>query len=247
MARSIKRGCPRRRLAILTAYGFGDEIAKAFLFVDLAAPRWKFVRDSIDAFLTPHGFWYSSIMEIRTMTAGDMNLLGEIDATVESSQYLHIDRAGEGIEIGFKMQARELREKRIHRLALDVDQIFTIRQIVEGTEEGIALVAEHDGQLVGAATAKVDETAGILGMIDLRVDFDFRRQGLASAMMFQIIQNAGERKLRAVIAQTTADFFPGISLLSKLGFELTGLDTNHKSNHDLVKETVTLFWYLVMD
>jgi len=177
------------------------------------------------------------------MTAEDMNLLGEIDATVESSEYLHVDRSGEGVETIWKIQTRPLREKRTHRLALDADQIFSIRQVVQGTEDGIALVAEHDGALVAASAARADPASGTLRLIDLRVDFDFRRQGLAMAMMFQIIQDARDRHLRAVFAQANADCYPVVSLLAKLGFELTGLDTHLHSNHDLVKESVALFWY----
>jgi GNAT superfamily N-acetyltransferase len=185
-------------------------------------------------------------MEIRPMTAQDMNLLGEIDSTVESSEYLHVDRTGEGLETAWKIQTRPLREKRTHRRNLDVDQIFSIRQIVEGTEDGIALVAEHDGALVAASTAKSDPASGIMRLIDLRVDFDFRRQGLASAMMFQIIQDARNRHLRAVYAQANADCYPIVSLLAKLSFEPAGLDTHFHSNHDLVKESVALFWYLML-
>jgi ribosomal protein S18 acetylase RimI-like enzyme len=186
-------------------------------------------------------------MEIRAMTEGDMNLLGEVDATVESSQYLHIDRTGEGAETTWKMQVRDLRERRVHRRNLDVEQIFSIKQIVTGIEEGVALAAEHDGELVAAAAAKPDPVSGTLKMIDLRVDFDYRRQGLASAMMFQMIQEARNRNLRAVWAEATADCFPAISLLTKLGFEPGGLDTHYRTNHDLVKEAVMVFWYLALD
>ena len=36
---------------------------------------------------------------------------------------------------------------------------------------------------------------------------------------------------------------PAARFLAKAGFDLTGLDTHWGSNHDLVKEAVTLFWY----
>jgi GNAT superfamily N-acetyltransferase len=145
------------------------------------------------------------------------------------------------------MENPGLREKRSLRHALEIEQLFTIKQIATGGDEGIALIAEHDGQAVAAATARPDPITSVLRLIDLRVDFEFRRQGLASALMFQLIQEARQRELRAVMAQSPADDFPAVQLLAKLGFEPTGLDTHFWSNHDLVKESVVLFFYLVLN
>jgi len=178
------------------------------------------------------------------MTPADLDALRDIDATAESSEYLNIERTGEGLDISWKAQIRPLREKRVHRHALEDDRHFAIRQIVAGADEGTALVAEHDGRPVAAVAAAPDAAAGVLRVIDLRVDFDFRRQGLASAMLFQIISEARERNLRAVMAHSAADDFPALSLLGKLNFEPAGLDTHYRSNHDLVKESVVLFFYL---
>ncbi len=36
-------------------------------------------------------------------------------------------------------------------------------------------------------------------------------------------------------------------MLAKSGFELAGVDDHRNSNHDLVKEAVTLFWYAPLD
>jgi GNAT superfamily N-acetyltransferase len=186
-------------------------------------------------------------MEIRPMVAGDLEGLKDIDATAESSHYLHVERGGEGLAASWKMEVRPLREKRVHRHELDDEGQFAIKQIVSGVEEGFALVAEHEGQPVAVSAAIPNRTAEVLELIDLRVDYDFRRQGLASALMFQMIQRAREENLRAVMAKATADDFPALQLLGKLGFEAAGLDTHYHSNHDLVKESVTLFFYLTLD
>ncbi|HEY1921168.1 MAG TPA: GNAT family N-acetyltransferase [Tepidisphaeraceae bacterium] len=181
------------------------------------------------------------------MTSADLDAVKDIDATTESSQYLHIERAGEGLEISWKMQLRPLREKRTLRHALELEDAFAIKQIVSGGDEGIALVAVHDGNAVAAATARPDAAAGVLRIIDLRVDFEFRRQGLASALLFQLIHDARQKELRALAATARADDFPAVQLLAKLGFEPSGLDTHYSSNHDLVKESVVLFFYLVLN
>jgi ribosomal protein S18 acetylase RimI-like enzyme len=185
-------------------------------------------------------------MEIRAMTAADLEGVKDIDATGESSQYLYIERTGEGLEISWKTRLRPLREKRIHRHPLDDEKAFALKQIVTGMDDGIALVAEHDGQRVAAAWGIPVENTSVFRMIDLRVDFDYRRQGLATAMMFQMIQESRDRELRAVMAESSADDFPAMELLRKLGFEPAGLDTHYRSNHDLVKESVVLFFYLTL-
>jgi GNAT superfamily N-acetyltransferase len=185
-------------------------------------------------------------MEVRKMTADDLEGVKDIDATGESSQYLHIERGGEGLAVSWKMQIRPLREKRIHRHVLDDERIFAFRQIVTGADEGVALVIEHDERPVAAALGIPDPAAGVWRIADLRVDFDYRRQGLASGLMFQMIQEARQRDLRAVTMRSAADDFPVLELLAKLGFEPAGLDTHYHSNHDLVKESVVLFFYLIL-
>ena len=87
----------------------------------------------------------------------------------------------------------------------------------------------------------------VLRLLDLRVDFDHRREGLATAMLYHTMGLARELKLRAVFAESQAINDPANQLLAKLGFHLAGLDSHRHSNHDLVKEAVTLLWYAAQD
>jgi ribosomal protein S18 acetylase RimI-like enzyme len=169
----------------------------------------------------------------------------EIDATIESHRYLHIDRSGEGLNIHWKIEDRKLRERLITTIALTDEHQFSYKQIVTGIDEGLAQVAEHDGQIVAAMLAQPQ--LDILKLIDLRVDFDHRREGLATAMLYHAIANARENKWRAVTAESSANNDPANQLLVKLGFHIAGLDSLRNSNHDLVKEAVTLLWYATLD
>jgi ribosomal protein S18 acetylase RimI-like enzyme len=186
-------------------------------------------------------------MQIRPLTPADLDALTEIDATVESSRYLHLDRGGEGFDLQWRIEERPLRTKLIESNPLNDEQRFAVRQIATGTDEGTALVAEHEGAPVALLLAQPQPTHGTLKLIDLRVDYDHRREGLATAMVYQVIQESRDSGLRAVAAETRANNFPANQLLAKLGFELAGLDAQRHSNHDLVKEAVTLFWYLALD
>jgi ribosomal protein S18 acetylase RimI-like enzyme len=186
-------------------------------------------------------------MEIRPATPADLDRLRDIDATVESSQLLFLERSGAGTASSWKLEPRPLREKLVDRNAMDDERAFALRQIVTGVDEGVALVAEHEGQLVGLALAQPDSVHGTMRVLDVRLDYDFRRQGLGTVMAYQIIDQARQRELRAVVAETRANNFPASQFFQKLAFDLSGFDTSRHSNHDLVKESATLIWYAKLD
>ncbi|HSU68960.1 MAG TPA: GNAT family N-acetyltransferase [Tepidisphaeraceae bacterium] len=186
-------------------------------------------------------------MEIRPVRPPDLDRLIDIDGTIESSDYLHVERSGEGFTGGWKIEQRALREKRMDRNAPTDETLFLLRQIVNGADEGFALLANHDGINLALLVAKLEPDFRTLHVLDLRVDFEQRRQGLGSAMLFQTIAHAREQELRAVATETRTDNFPAAQFLTKSGFELAGLDSRRLTNHDLVKEAVTLFWYASFD
>jgi GNAT superfamily N-acetyltransferase len=186
-------------------------------------------------------------MELRPVTVTDLDLLSEIDGTIASTDYLHVERSGEGLGAGWKLHERPLRERLVRRNPIDDERAFDLKAIATGAVEGIALLAEHDGVPVALAAALPDPARRLLRIIELRVDFDQRRQGLGSAFLYAIINEARTRELRAVAAETTTDNHPANLLLQKCGFEIAGLDERRTTNHDLVKESVTLLWYASLD
>lgn len=186
-------------------------------------------------------------MEIRPVRVEDLRTLDEIDGTIESSHYLHVDRSGEGLALQWRLEERPLRQKLIDRNRPTDEQQFLLKQIVTGIEEGMALMAEHDGAAVALLVAHHQPQFRTMTIADLRVDFDYRRQGLAMAMLYQVIAEARGKELRAVHAECRTDNIPANKLLSKVAFELAGLDTQRQSNHDLVKESATLLWYAALD
>ncbi len=186
-------------------------------------------------------------MEIRPIRPADLDRLIDIDGTIESSSYLHVEKAGEGLAMSWKLEERPLREKRVERNRPTDEMIFMMKQIATGVEEGLALLAEHEQVNVATLVAKLEPEYGTLAVLDVRVDFEHRRQGLASAMVYQVVTDARSRELRAVSALTRTDNFPAAQFFAKCGFDLAGLDTRRHTNHDLVKEAATLFWYASLD
>ena len=92
-------------------------------------------------------------MEIRPVHPQDLNSLVAIDGSIESSRYIHVDGAGEGLSIQWRLEERPLRQKRIDRNRPTDDEQFLLKQIVHGIDEGIALLAEHEDIKVALAVA----------------------------------------------------------------------------------------------
>jgi GNAT superfamily N-acetyltransferase len=186
-------------------------------------------------------------MEIRPIRPADLDRLIDIDGTIESSDYLHVEQAGEGLAPAWKVQERPLREKRMDRNQPTDETTFLTKQIVTGMDDGVALLAEHEQINVATLVARPEPQLATMRLVDLRVDFEHRREGLASAMIYQLITESRSRELRAVFTETRTDNFPAARFLSKCGFDLAGLDCRRYTNHDLVKEAATLFWYASLD
>src|SRR5207237_1194144 len=130
---------------------------------------------------------------------------------------------------------------------LSEDARFILKQVIAGMDVGAALMANHDDQAVALLLAQPDAVAKTMKLLDVRVDFDYRRQGLGSALVYQIVQTGREQGLRAIVAETRANNLPANQFFAKCGFELAGLDGKRHSNHDLVQESATLFWYAALD
>ena len=186
-------------------------------------------------------------MDIRPMNQADVDGLVDIDATAEALAYLHVEQSGEGLAVGWKVTERPLREKRIQPNRLTDDTLFTARQIAAGHDEGMAVVTELRGAVVAMALAKFEPERGVVRLLEVRVDFEVRREGMGTALVYQVLQTARRSELRAVVAETRSDNVPGAEFLLKLGFKLAGVDTQRESNHDLVKEQATLVWYAAVD
>jgi ribosomal protein S18 acetylase RimI-like enzyme len=186
-------------------------------------------------------------MQIRPVKSSDIDAMTEIDGTIESAEYLHLDRTGDGLAVGWRLEERPLREKLIEPNRLSEENRFLAKHIAEGIEEGFGLIAEEEGLPVALLLARVDHLHRVMRIVELRVDFDHRRQGLATAMLYQLIGEARNAGLRAVARETLTNNLPASRLLCKCGFELAGVDTARHTNYDLVKEAATLLWYSALD
>src|SRR4051794_24668573 len=118
--------------------------------------KWKMPGTILSIFHLPfsicHASPYRSPMQIRPATMDDLNALPDIDGTVESTAYLHIDHFTEGLTASWKIEDRPARQKLIEPNRLADEASFVYKQIVSGADEGVVLVIETPDGL-GAAIA----------------------------------------------------------------------------------------------
>ena len=197
-------------------------------------------------------------MRVRPLATADLPMLIEIDGAIESERYLHLarevpehDAATEMLQITWKLEERDLREplNEPNRLDDETSELaFAYRQVVGGIEDGIALCMEDDDLPIATLLAAHRPERGVIELLDLRVDYDQRREGFAQAMLFELLtklrESEGDDKPRAVLAAVPAGNVPMHRLLQRCGFELSGFDEKRQSNFDLVKEQATMLWYL---
>jgi len=183
----------------------------------------------------------------RPVTVNDLSLLPEIDGTAESTHYSHLNRAVNESSITWRLERRLLRDRLIDANRLTDDLAFNYKQIAAGIEDGLALCIEINNSPMASLVAQSRAEFRTLHLIDLRVDYDYRRQGLGTALVCAAIGHARDTDLRALTAETPTHNDPAIQLLRKLAFEPAGLDAFRFSNHDLVKEKATLLWCLPLN
>src|SRR5438445_8051577 len=139
-------------------------------------------------------------MQIRPAHPSDLDHLIDLDATIESTSYLHVDRAGEGLATGWRLEERPLREKRVDPNHVTEEQSFALKQVLSGIEEGIGVAVDHDGVTTGLAVARLDHQRRTLDLLELRVDFEYRRRGWGRALLDQIISHAASTDVCAATA-----------------------------------------------
>jgi len=186
-------------------------------------------------------------MTIRPLVLADLGLLAEIDATIEATATLRVERCGEALDSSWRLALHPLADKMIQSNPLDEEIAFTLKQVASGIDEGMAVVVEHDGRIIAMLLAQPRPANGTMQLLDVRVDYDYRKQGLGSALLYQAIQFARDAGYRAISAATLASNYPAAQFLLKAGFEAAGLDTHRVNNQSRAQQSVTLLWYAPLD
>ena len=164
----------------------------------------------------------------RPMTPADLDDLAEIDAAYDVGRVLEVGREdtdADPLLTPWRPTWRELDEPRVVANRVEGEIEFAYRQVARGIEEGVALRLDADGLPVAAAVAVLDPAAKVLRLVDLRVDYDVRREGYGTTVLYAVVAAAREREdVSAVVAEVAGESAAMLGLLVKSGFEVVGLD-----------------------
>ena len=99
-----------------------------------------------------------------------------------------------------------------------------IRTWINNRNNLISLVAEHNNNIIGYAEIQKHPTPRLKGITDLNIYLhqDYHQQGLGTAMLIHLLNQAQQQNIHKVNLQVVADNHPAIRLFQKLGFQPEG-------------------------
>ena len=174
----------------------------------------------------------------QPMTPADLEELIDLDATIEAAEAVHLD-AGEPGETeplarSWRLDVRPLDEPRVepNRLEAQGDSSelhFLYKQVAGGTMDGTAWILRVGGAPLATLLAMPRDGEQSLELMDVRVDYDERRQGFGSALICALLAKAREDEaVRGVTASVAGDNVPAQRLLSSLDFNLIGIESGSR-------------------
>lgn len=104
-----------------------------------------------------------------------------------------------------------------------------------------------NGQLIAAIETHTEEWSNRLIVSELWVHDDYRRKGIASALMNFAVKRAKDEKRRALKLETQSCNEGGIAFYLNYGFNLIGFDTCAYQNDDIARKEVRMELGMLFD
>ncbi len=181
-------------------------------------------------------------IHIRPMTSADVARLAEIDSNFESPLYLDVVKEIEGLNVTWHLIERPLDEPFVCTdFDFDDKERREIAQRME-TDDGLWLVAESAGRLVGAVDVQQQAWRKAGWMWNIAVDRAYRGQGLGREMLERVLEWGRRQGLRAIILEAQTNNWHACRFYRRFGFQLSGLDDHYYTNRDVANKEVALFW-----
>jgi len=181
-------------------------------------------------------------IHIRPMTSADVARLAEIDSNFESPLYLDVVKEVEGLNVTWRLIERPLDEPFVCTdFDFDDKERREIAQRME-TDDGLWLVAESAGRLVGAVDVQQQAWRKAGWVWNIAVDRAYRGRGLGREMLERVLEWGRRQGLRAIILEAQTNNWHACRFYQRFGFQLSGLDDHYYTNRDVANKEVALFW-----
>ena len=105
----------------------------------------------------------------------------------------------------------------------------------------------QEGKLIAAIETAVEQWNNRLRVTELWVHEDYRRQGIAKALMDKAVKRAKDEKRRAVVLETQTRNEGAIDFYLDYGFSLIGFDACAYQNNDLDRKEVRMEFGLLLN
>jgi Acetyltransferases len=166
-------------------------------------------------------------IEIRPAISSDLAVLFKLDHSVETTHVWQMDTNSDQSEI--ETRFREVRLPRAVRL----DYPQNVQELADSwTRKALFLVAAVQSQPIAYLTVEIGFTK-FARITDLVVGDNFRKQGIATAMLLAASDWVAQRKLKRVRLEMQAKNHAAIQFARKLGYEFCGYCDDYFANHDI--------------
>ncbi len=167
-------------------------------------------------------------LQIRQAVATDLPRLMGMDHTCTTDYVWQVDVAAEAGQV-----VVTLREVRLPRLVQVKYPREPFALADEWKRSGLLFLALLDNQPAGYISFQERLAAGAVWVTDLVTAAEFRRRGVASALLSGAYQWAAERGYRKIFIETITKNYPAVCLLKKNGYEFCGYNDQYYATHDI--------------
>jgi ribosomal protein S18 acetylase RimI-like enzyme len=172
-------------------------------------------------------------IEIRQVVPDDIESLSMMEHGYHSKYVWQLK-----LDLSFDLMKTEIQRTRLPREVFvsyprNREEIFNNLGAAEAF-----LVATLDDLPIGYIKMLAEKSGRIVNVTDLVVSASFRRQGVASGLLFAVMDYASNRNYSTLILEMQLKNDPAISMANKLGFKYCGFRDHYFSN-----EESALFFY----
>lgn len=167
-------------------------------------------------------------MIVRPATLADLNACLLIDHSSATDHVWQMQVRESDAQVGVTFHAVRLPRQMRVEYPRDVEQL-----VEDWHRDEAFLVAEADSEVRGYVDLLAMPWQQMGWVANLAVERNYRRRGIATALLRQARQWARQEGLRLLQAEATTKNYPALCLYQKLGFQFCGFNDHYYPNQDI--------------